>query len=246
MLNNKKITVVMPAYNAGATLSETYNNIPFDVVDEIILVDDFSSDNTVEIAKSLNIKIIEHNKNLGYGANQKTCYKEALKLNSDIIIMLHPDFQYDPRLIPSLASMLAYDNYDCAIASRFLMGSARKSKMPKYKYIANKLLTFFQNLCLNKGLSEYHSGYRAFKKEVLENINFEKLDNDFIFDNQMLTLILYKNYSIGEISCPTKYFDAASSINFMRSIKYGFGVLLTSIYFVLAKLKIYENKIFKD
>ena len=245
MLNNKKIIVVMPAYNAGATLSETYNNIPFDIVDDIVLVDDFSKDNTVEVAKSLGITTILHDKNSGYGANQKTCYNYALEKNADIVIMLHPDFQYDPRLIPALAGMLAYDNYDCAIASRFLVQSALNSKMPKYKYIANRFLTFFQNLCLNKGLSEYHSGYRAFTKHVLENIEFNKLNNDFIFDNEMLALILYKGFSIGEISCPTKYFDAASSINLIRSIKYGLGVLNVSILYLLSRINI-KLGIFKN
>lgn len=244
MINNKKITVVMPAYNAGATLKETYDNIAFDIVDDIILVDDCSSDNTVEVAKSLNISTISHKKNLGYGANQKTCYQEALKRNSDIIIMLHPDFQYDPKLIPALASMLAYDNYDCAIASRFLVQSAQHSKMPKYKFFANKFLTCFQNLCLNKGLSEYHSGYRAFTRKVIENINFTELDDDFIFDNQFLALIAYKGYSIGEISCPTKYFDAASSINFCRSLKYGFGVLWVSLQYFFSRIGI-KNGIFR-
>ena len=236
MINGKKITVVMPAYNAGKTLKETYDNIALDIVDEVILVDDCSSDDTVEVSKSLGIKTICHEKNCGYGANQKTCYKEAIETGADIIVMLHPDFQYDPRLIPALASMIAYDNYDCAIASRFLVNSAKQSKMPKYKYISNRFLTMFQNFCLNKGLSEYHSGYRAFKRSVLENINLSDLDDDFIFDNQMLALIYFKRYSIGEISCPTKYFDAASSINFKRSLKYGFGVLWVSIQYILAKI----------
>ena len=241
MINNKKITVVMPAYNAGATLEETYNNIALDIVDEIILVDDCSIDNTVEVSEKLGIRTIRHEKNCGYGANQKTCYSEALKSGADIVVMLHPDFQYDPRLIPALASMIAYDNYDCAIASRFLVNSAKNSKMPKYKYIANRFLTTFQNICLHKGLSEYHSGYRAFNRKVLENINLSSLDDDFIFDNQMLALIYYKGFSIGEISCPTKYFDAASSINFKRSMKYGFGVLWVSIQYILAKSGIKLN-----
>ncbi|MBQ9149625.1 glycosyltransferase family 2 protein [bacterium] len=244
MLNNKKIIIVMPAYNAQATLKETYEAIPKDIADEIILVDDCSHDNTVELSKSLGINTITHKKNLGYGGNQKTCYTEALKLGADIIIMLHPDFQYDPRLIPALASMIAYDNYDCAIASRMLVGSAKNSKMPKYKYFANKFLTAFQNFFFNKQLSEYHSGYRAFSSNVLKDIPFETLSNDFIFDNEMLALILYKNYTIGEISCPTKYFDGASSINFIRSCKYGFGVLKVSLQYRLAKLKI-KTKLFK-
>lgn len=236
MLNNKKIIVIMPAYNAGLTLKNTYEAIDKSIVDKIILVDDFSNDNTVEVAKSLDIEIIVHNKNYGYGKNQKTCYNEALAQGADIIIMLHPDNQYDPRLIPTLAAMLAYDNYDCAIASRFLAGSAKNSKMPKYKYFANRFLTCFQNFMLNKSLSEYHTGYRAFKKEVLERINYNSFDNDFIFDNEMLASIFYNGFSIGEISCPTKYFKEASSINFLRSCKYGLGVLKVSLLYRLAKL----------
>lgn len=244
MLNNKKIVIVMPAYNAQATLKETYESIPKEFVDDIILVDDCSKDNTVEIATSLGIKTITHDKNLGYGANQKTCYKEALNLGADIVIMLHPDFQYDPRLIPALATIIAYDNYDCAIASRMLVGSAKNSKMPKYKYFANRFLTAFQNLFLNKNLSEYHTGYRAFSAEVLKSLPYEKMSDDFVFDNEMLALIYYKNYSIGEISCPTKYFDGASSINFLRSTKYGFGVLKVSLLYRLAKLS-FKTKLFK-
>ena len=234
----------MPAYNAQATLKETFDAIPKDCIDEIILVDDNSTDDTVKLSKELGLKTICHNKNLGYGANQKTCYNEALKSKADIIIMLHPDFQYDPRLIPSLASLIAYDNYDCAIASRMLVNSAKYSKMPKYKYFANKFLTTFQNIFLNKGLSEYHSGYRAFSADLLKKINLEKLSDDFIFDNQLLALIYYKNYTIGEISCPTKYFDGASSINFLRSCKYGIGVLLISIQYRLAKIGI-KTSIFR-
>lgn len=235
----------MPAYNAQATLKETYEAIPKNIVDDIILVDDCSFDNTCELSKSLGIKTITHAKNQGYGANQKTCYQEALKSGADIVVMLHPDFQYDPRLIPALASMIAFDNYDCAIASRMLVGSAKNSKMPKYKYFANKFLTFFQNILLNKSLSEYHSGYRAFSAEVLKNLPYEKMSNDFIFDNEMLALIFYKNYTIGEISCPTKYFDEASSISFTRSCKYGLGVLKTSILYRFAKIGI-KSKIFKN
>ena len=231
----------MPAYNAQATLKETYEAIPKKIVDKIILVDDCSSDDTLKIANSLNIETIKHEKNLGYGANQKTCYNEAIKNNADIVIMLHPDFQYDPRLIPSLASMIAYDNYDCAIASRMLVGSAKNSKMPKYKYFANRFLTLFQNFFLNKNLSEYHSGYRAFSSKILKDLPFDKMSDDFIFDNQMLSLIYYKNYSIGEISCPTKYFSEASSINFIRSCKYGLGVLKTSVLYRLAKWGLKTN-----
>ncbi len=243
MLNNKKIVVVMPAYNAQATLKETYDNIPKEFVDEILLVDDCSVDKTVEVSKELGIKTITHDKNLGYGANQKTCYAHALDFGADIVIMLHPDFQYDPKLIPALISMIAYDNYDCAIASRMLVGSAKNSKMPKYKYFANKFLTAFQNFFLNKSLSEYHSGYRAFSKEVLKSLPYEKMSNDFVFDNQMLALIYHKGFSIGEISCPTKYFDGASSINFLRSCKYGFGVLKVSLLYRLSKIG-FKTKLF--
>jgi len=233
----------MPAYNAQATLKETFEAIPKDIVDDILLVDDCSKDNTVELAKTIGIKTITHEKNLGYGRNQKTCYNEALKLGADIVIMLHPDFQYDPNLIPALASMIAYDNYDCAIASRMLVGSAKNSKMPKYKYFANKFLTAFQNFFLNKNLSEYHTGYRAFSAETLRSLPYHKMSDDFIFDNEMLALIYYKGFSIGEISCPTKYFDGASSINFIRSCKYGLGVLKVSLLYRLAKLGL-KTKLF--
>jgi len=233
----------MPAYNAQATLKETFEAIPKDIVDDILLVDDCSKDNTVELAKTIGIKTITHEKNLGYGGNQKTCYNEALKLGADIVIMLHPDFQYDPNLIPALASMIAYDNYDCAIASRMLVGSAKNSKMPKYKYFANKFLTAFQNFFLNKNLSEYHTGYRAFSAETLRSLPYHKMSDDFIFDNEMLALIYYKGFSIGEISCPTKYFDGASPINFIRSCKYGLGVLKVSLLYRLAKLGL-KTKLF--
>jgi len=236
LLNNKKIIVVMPAYNAQATLKETYEAIPKEIVDDIILVDDCSKDETVKVAQLLGIKTVVHQKNSGYGANQKTCYQKALELGADIVVMLHPDFQYDPRLIPAISSMIAFDNYDCAIASRMLVGSAKNSKMPKYKYFANKFLTAFQNLFLNKNLSEYHTGYRAFSAQVLKSLPYEKMDDDFIFDNEMLALIHFKGFSVGEISCPTKYFDGASSINFLRSCKYGFGVLKVSLLYRLAKL----------
>ncbi len=245
MLNNKKIIIVMPAYNAQATLEKTYNEIPKDFIDEIILVDDYSKDDTVKIAKELGIKTICHSKNLGYGANQKTCYNEALKNNADIIIMLHPDYQYDPKLIPAMASMIAYNNYDFVIASRFLTGNAKKSKMPRYKYFANKFLTTFQNMFLNQNLSEYHSGYRAFSAKIFKKIDYNKLNNDFIFDNELLALICYNNFSIGEISTSARYFDEASSINFKNSCKYGLGVLLVSIQFMLSKIKFFKNKIFK-
>ena len=241
MLNNKKIVIVMPAYNAQATLEKTYNEIPKEFVDDIILVDDFSKDDTVKIAKSLGIKTICHSKNLGYGANQKTCYNEALKINADIIIMLHPDYQYDPKLIPAIASMIAYDNYDFVIASRFLTGNAKKSKMPRYKYFANKFLTKFQNIMLNQNLSEYHSGYRAFRADILRKIDYNKLNNDFIFDNELLALICSNNFSIGEISAPARYFDEAISINFITSCKYGLGCIKVSLSHFFKKLCLNKN-----
>ena len=241
MLNNKKIVIVMPAYNAQATLEKTYNEIPKEFVDDIILVDDFSKDDTVKIAKNLGIKTICHSENLGYGANQKTCYNKALKINADIIIMLHPDYQYDPKLIPAIASMIAYDNYDFVIASRFLTGNAKKSKMPRYKYFANKFLTKFQNFMLNQNLSEYHSGYRAFRADILRKIDYNKLNNDFIFDNELLALICSNNFSIGEISAPARYFDEASSINFKNSYKYGLGCIKVSLFHFFKKLNLNKN-----
>lgn len=246
MLNGKKIIVVLPAYNAEKTLKVTYEKISRDIVDDIILIDDFSSDNTVSVAKELNITTILHEKNLGYGANQKTCYTAVLQANADIVIMLHPDYQYSPELIPAMAAMLAYGNYDAVIASRMLTGDALKNGMPFYKWISNKFLTCFENLFTQANLSEYHSGYRGFTKEVLENLPLESCDNDFIFDNEMLALIIYNNFKIGEISCPAKYFPEASSINFVRSCKYGIGVLTVSLLFALAKANIFKSKIFKQ
>jgi len=239
MINGKKIIVIMPAYNAEKTLKQTYNDIYRDFVDEIILVDDFSSDNTLKLAKELGIKTIEHSQNQGYGANQKSCYKEALKNGADIVIMLHPDYQYTPKLIPAMASMLAFDEYDAVIASRILGNSALKGGMPIYKFIANKFLTFFENICTGENLSEYHTGFRGFTKTVLENIPFENLSDNFIFDNEILALMIYKNYKIGEISCPTKYFKEASSINFTHSCKYGIGVLKISFQFLLSKIGLF-------
>ena len=236
MINRKKVVVIMPAYNAEKTLEKTYNEIYQNFVDEIILVDDFSKDSTKDVAKRLNITTIVHEKNKGYGANQKTCYKAALKAGADIVIMLHPDYQYTPKLIPSMASMMAFEEYDAVIASRMLCNSALKGGMPLYKYIANRFLTCFQNLFLGEKLSEYHTGFRGFTRKVLENLPLEDCSDDFIFDNQMLALMLYDGLKIGEISCPTKYFPEASSINFVRSCKYGLEVLLVSIKYRLAKL----------
>jgi glycosyltransferase involved in cell wall biosynthesis len=245
MLNNKKIIVIMPAYNAEKTLEQTYNEIYHDFVDEIILVDDNSIDDTKQLSKKLKITTIVHKKNLGYGANQKSCYKAAINAGADIIIMLHPDYQYTPKLIPAMASMLAFEEYDVVIGSRMLGNSAIKGGMPLYKFIANNCLTYFQNLIMGEKLSEYHTGFRAFTKKALETMPLEDCDNDFIFDNEILALSFYYNFKIGEISCPTKYFKEASSINFIRSCKYGFGVIGVSIKYFLAKYNIFKSKIFK-
>ena len=244
MINNKKIIVIMPAYNAEKTLKQTYEEIYRDFVDEIILVDDHSNDKTLEIARDLGIKTIQHDKNLGYGANQKSCYKSALENGADIVIMLHPDYQYTPKLIPAIASMLAFEEYDTVIASRMLGNSALKGGMPLYKFLANKFLTGFENLCTGEKLSEYHTGFRGFTRKSLENIPYENLSDDFLFDNEILALLMFKGFNIGEISCPTKYFKEASSINFVRSCKYGFGVLKVSLEYVLARIGI-KSGIFK-
>ncbi|MFN4234478.1 MAG: glycosyltransferase family 2 protein [Bacteroidia bacterium] len=246
MLNGKKIVVVLPAYNAALTLEKTYQEIPFDIVDEVVLVDDASKDNTSEIASKLGIKhIIRHEKNKGYGGNQKTCYKRALELGADIIIMLHPDYQYTPKLIHAMAGVIAYDVYPVVLGSRILGKGALKGGMPLYKYISNRFLTLTQNILMNQKLSEYHTGYRAFSKEIFTKINIEANSDDFVFDNQMLAQIFYAGYEIGEITCPTKYFDEASSINFSRSVKYGLGVLNVSFAYLLSKLGIYKASIFK-
>jgi glycosyltransferase involved in cell wall biosynthesis len=230
MLNNKKIVVVMPAYNAAKTLAKTFEEIPRPLVDEVILVDDASTDNTVEVAKSLGIKqILIHDKNKGYGANQKSCYDKALTLDADIIIMLHPDYQYTPKLIPAMVHILDTNLYDVVLASRILGKGALIGGMPYYKYVANRFLTLIQNILINEKLSEYHTGYRAYNAEVLKKIDYKKNSNDFVFDNQVISQIVMSKFKIAEISCPTKYFPEASSINFYRSIKYGFGVLETSI-----------------
>jgi glycosyltransferase involved in cell wall biosynthesis len=246
MFNNKKVVVVLPAYKAAKTLEKTYWEIPFDIVDEVILCDDASPDDTVEVGKRLNIKhIIRHDTNKGYGGNQKSLYNKALELGGDIIIMLHPDYQYTPKLIPAMVSIIGNDLYDVVLGSRILGNGALKGGMPIYKYIANRFLTLAQNLLVNHKLSEYHTGYRAFNREVLEGINFNQNDDDFVFDNEMLSQIIYAGFGIGEVTCPTKYFEEASSINFQRSSKYGLGVLRVSIGHFLqrmgvVKLKMYE------
>jgi glycosyltransferase involved in cell wall biosynthesis len=247
MINKKKIIVCLPAYNAAKTLQKTFSEIPFDIVDDIVLGDDASSDNTVELAYQLGIKnILVQDTNKGYGANQKVCYEMALKLGADIIIMLHPDYQYNPKLIPALAYLVANDIYPVVLGSRILGKGAIKNGMPIYKYIFNRLLTFIQNILLNKKLSEYHTGYRAFSKEVLRSINFSANSNDFVFDNQLLAQIFYKGFTIGEISCPAKYFPEASSIDFLRSIIYGYGVLLTSVKYRLSKWRLLKSNLFAD
>jgi glycosyltransferase involved in cell wall biosynthesis len=245
MINDKKIIVVMPAYNAEKTLEQTYHELPLDIVDDVIIVDDASTDNTVEVAKKVGIKhIIVHDKNKGYGGNQKSCYNKALELGADIVIMVHPDYQYTPKLLPSMAYIIANDLYPVVLGSRILGKGALKGGMPYYKYVFNRFLTLFQNILIGQKLSEYHTGYRAFSKEVLLDINYNVNSDDFIFDNQMLAQIFFNGHEIGEVTCPTKYFEGASSINFKRSSIYGLGVLRTSLMYFLSKNKIYKYKIF--
>ena len=236
MYNNKKVVVVMPAYKAALTLEKTYQEIPFDLVDEVILVDDHSPDSTSEVAKSLGIKhIIRHDVNKGYGGNQKTCYTKALELGADIVIMVHPDYQYTPLLLPAMITIIGNGLYPVVFGSRILGKGALKGGMPMYKYIANRFLTLFQNIMLSQKLSEYHTGYRAFSREVLEKVPFQKCDDDFVFDNEMIAQIFWQGFDIAEVTCPTKYFEEASSINFARSSKYGLGVLRVSMRYRLAK-----------
>lgn len=244
MLNSKKIVVVLPAYNAEKTLRQTYEEIPLEIVDEVILTDDASCDRTVQFAQKLGIKTFVHLKNKGYGANQKTCYREALMEKADIVVMLHPDYQYTPKLITAMAAMIASGEFDIVLASRILGKGALAGGMPLYKYIANRFLSALQNLMLNHKLSEYHTGYRAFSQGVLSSIPLEENSDDFVFDNEILAQAIYFNYKIGEISCPTKYFDDASSINFKRSVIYGISVLKTSVKFVLQKFGLKQYSIF--
>ncbi len=245
MIDGKKITVVLPAYNAEKTLEQTFREIPFDIVDEVILVDDRSLDNTVEVARKLGIRhIVEHMENKGYGANQKSCYDKALEIGSDIVVMLHPDYQYTPKLIHSMGYLIANEVYQVVLGSRILGKGALKGGMPLYKYISNRFLTLAQNMLMKQKLSEYHTGYRAFSREVLLKIKYHENSDDFIFDNQMLAQIFYSGYEIAEITCPTKYFDEASSINFRRSLKYGLGVLGVSLRYWLQKKGILKYRIF--
>jgi glycosyltransferase involved in cell wall biosynthesis len=246
MINNRIITVVLPAYNAAKTLEITYNEIPFDIVDHVILVDDKSKDETVEVARNLGIKhIIVHEENKGYGGNQKSCYRKAVELGSDIVVMLHPDYQYTPKLIQSMCYIIANDLYHVVFGSRILGKGALKGGMPTYKYIANRFLTLSQNILMNQKLSEYHTGFRAFSGEVLKKIRYELNSDDFVFDNQMVAQIFYAGYEIAEITCPTKYFKEASSINLKRSTIYGLGVLKTSLSYFLQKMKIARYRIFE-
>jgi len=245
MLNNKKIAVVLPAYNAALTLEKTYHELPFDIVDEVILVDDASNDNTVELANKLKIKcVIRHDTNKGYGANQKTCYCKAMETAADIIIMLHPDYQYTPKLIYAMSSIVAYGVYPVVLGSRILGNGALKGGMPFYKYFSNRVLTFIQNILMGQKLSEYHTGYRAYSRDVLKDINFMINSDDFIFDNEMVSQIFMKGYQVAEVTCPTVYTKESSSINFMRSVKYGIGVLRVSIFYRLHKWKLIRSKLY--
>lgn len=246
MYKDKRVIVVMPAYNAAATLKKTLDEIPRDLVDEVVLCDDASKDNTVDEAKKLGIKhIIIHDTNKGYGGNQKSLYNKAMELGGDIVIMLHPDYQYTPKLIPSMVNIIGEGLYPVVLGSRILGKGALKGGMPVYKYIANRFLTLSQNLLVNYKLSEYHTGYRAFSREVLDTINFNGNSDDFIFDNQMLSQIIFAKFHIGEVTCPTKYFEEASSINFRRSAKYGLGVLAVSVKHFIARLGLYKSRIYR-
>jgi len=245
MINGKKVIVVLPAYNAAKTLEMTYNEIPMDLVDEVVLVDDNSSDNTVERGKELGIKhIVRHEQNKGYGGNQKSCYKKALELGGDIVIMVHPDYQYTPKLIASMAYVIANGLYPCVLASRILGKGALRGGMPWYKYVANRILTLTQNILVNYKLSEYHTGYRAFSKEILETLPLDNNSDNFVFDNQMLSQIIYKGFDIAEVTCPTKYFDDASSINIKNSSIYGLGVLRVSLVHRLCKWGLMKSALY--
>ncbi|MBF0554886.1 MAG: glycosyltransferase family 2 protein [Nitrospirae bacterium] len=246
MILNKKIAVVMPAYNAGKTLEMTYGEVPHEYVDEVIVVDDASRDDTTAVARGLGLKTIVHEKNKGYGGNQKTCYQTALQGGADIVVMLHPDYQYSPRLVTAIAAMIVSGHYDLVLGSRILGGTAIKGGMPLYKYISNRFLTMFENWLLGVKLSEYHTGFRAFSRRLLETIPFENNSDDFIFDNEIIVQALHFGFKIGEISCPTKYFDEASSINFTRSVKYGLGVIAASLKYAIQKRGVARYQIFDN
>ena len=245
MLLGQKLVVILPAYNAEKTLARTYAEIPMDIVDEVVLVDDHSTDRTAEVGRELGIRhVLVHPQNRGYGGNQKTCYNKALELGADLVIMLHPDYQYTPRLIESMAYLAAHKVYPVVIGSRILGKGALRGGMPLYKYVFNRMLTLTQNLLMGQKLSEYHTGYRLFTAEVLRNIPFEKNSDDFVFDNQMLAQVCFSGYEVGEVSCPTRYFDEASSINFRRSMVYGLGVLRVALMYRLQKWGLLRSPIF--
>jgi glycosyltransferase involved in cell wall biosynthesis len=246
MIHGKKIVVVMPAYNAEKTVRRTWEELPHDLVDEVVLVDDASSDSTVKVARELGIQVIVHAANTGYGANQKTCYGEALRLGADVVVMIHPDYQYSPRLVTAMASMILSGHYDVVLGSRILGGQAIRGGMPVYKYVANRFLTLFGNLALGVKLSEYHTGFRAYRREVLETVPLDRNSDDFVFDNQILAQAVHFGFRIGEISCPTRYFAEASSIDFPRSVRYGIGVLVTSTQFLLRKAGVARPAIFES
>jgi len=246
MIAGKKIVVVMPAYNASKTLERTYQEIPKGLVDEVVVVDDCSADDTAEKARAIGIKhVIRHEANLGYGGNQKSCYRKALELGADVVVMVHPDYQYTPLLIPSLCYPICNGLFEVMLGSRILGKGALKGGMPFYKYVANRLLTFIQNIMVGAKLSEYHTGYRAFSRELLEKLNLEANSNNFVFDNQMLSQIIYAGYEIGEVTCPTNYFDEGSSINFKNSVVYGFGVLKVSLQHRMQKWGLVNFRIYK-
>jgi len=244
MIHGKRLVVVLPAYNAARTLQQTYEELPHEIIDEVILVDDASSDATVETARRLGIRTFVHPKNLGYGGNQKTCYRQALECGADIVIMVHPDYQYTPALVTAMASLIAKGVYDTVLGSRMLGTSALKGGMPRYKYVSNRVLTLIQNILTGRKLSEYHTGYRAFSRRVLETLPLEENSNDYVFDNEMLTQVIAFGYSIGEVSCPTKYFPEASSISFVRSVTYGLGVLSVSLRYRLHRWHLRSDHLF--
>ena len=244
MISDKKVIVIMPAYNAEKTIRQTYSELPHEYVDEVILVDDASNDNTPKIAQELGIGTIIHTKNTGYGGNQKTCYREALDHGADIVVMVHPDYQYSPRLVTAMASMIVSGHYDIVLGSRILGGTALKGGMPLYKYIANRCLTLIENMALGVKISEYHTGFRAYTRKVLETLPLNENSNDFVFDNEILVQAVYFEFKIGELSCPTRYFKDASVINFRKSVNYGFGVLATLMKYILTKLYLKKFAIF--
>jgi glycosyltransferase involved in cell wall biosynthesis len=246
MFKDHKVVVVLPAYNAEKTLEATFREIPMDIVDEVVLVDDASSDGTPAKARELGIRhVIRHERNRGYGGNQKTCYAKALELGADIVVMLHPDYQYTPQLIHAMTSIIGNGVYPVVFGSRILGKGALKGGMPMYKYIANRILTLSQNLLLNQKLSEYHTGYRAYSGKVLRSLNLDACDDDFIFDNEVVSQIFYRGFEIGEVTCPTKYFDEASSINFSRSVKYGLGCLRVSLVHRLCRMGLMRSRLYE-